>query len=182
MSAWSEPRWPPQTEASARTSAKEAENKQTADFGTFQEGPHRVCITFTMVLLCRMKVWKPNHRSFMHSSNATITKASSSRVAWTYRGTKCPLTPSLHAGAHVSACVRACVRACVCLSTHVDVQTQRGHSGSFTKRQHHEEQTSQQLHHVEEVVVGKQVRCQCLCIPRMSEELIIVLSLLFEDT
>lgn len=59
--------------------------KKSSAFLTFQKGPHRVCITFTMVLLCRMKVWKPNHRSFMHSSNATITKASSSRVAWTYR-------------------------------------------------------------------------------------------------
>lgn len=68
------------------------------------------------------------------------------------------------------------------VSTHVDVQTQRGHGGSFAKRQHHEEQTSQQLHHVEEVVVGEQVGCQCLGIPRMGEELIIVLSLLFVDT
>lgn len=144
------------------------------DFWTFQEGPRHGCITFTMVLLCRMKVWKPNHRTFMHSSNATITKASSSRVAWTYRGTKRSLTARLH------VCTRTCV--CVCVSTHVDVQAQRGHGGSFAKRQHHEEQTSQQLHHVEEVVVGKQVSCQCLCIPRMSEELIIVLSLLFVDT
>lgn len=38
-------------------------------------------VTLTIVLLCRMKVWKPNQRSFMHSSNATITKASSSKVA-----------------------------------------------------------------------------------------------------
>lgn len=42
-------------------------------------------VTFTIVLLCLMKVWKPNQRSFMHNSNATMTNASSSRVAWTCR-------------------------------------------------------------------------------------------------
>lgn len=52
------------------------------------EGTHDVLVTLTIVLLCRMKVWKPNQRSFMHNSNATITKASSSRVAWTCRGIK----------------------------------------------------------------------------------------------
>lgn len=52
------------------------------------ENTHHGSLTFTMVLLCRMKVWKPNQRSFMHSSNATITKASSSRVAWTCTGIK----------------------------------------------------------------------------------------------
>lgn len=70
----------------------------------------------------------------------------------------------------------------MCVSAHVDVQTQRGHGGGFAKRQHHEEQTSQQLHHVEEVVVGEQVSCQRLCVPRVSEELVIVLPLLFVDT
>jgi len=50
------------------------------------ESSHRGSVTFTMVLLCRMKVWKPNQRSFMQSSNATMTRASSSRVAWTCGG------------------------------------------------------------------------------------------------
>lgn len=57
-----------------------------------QKVPNTEMITFTMVLLCRMKVWKPNQRSFMQSSNATMTKASSSKVAWTYRSIKHAVT------------------------------------------------------------------------------------------
>lgn len=49
-------------------------------------------VTFTMVLLCRMKVWKPNQRSFMHNSKATMTNASSSRVAWTCGGVRHTIT------------------------------------------------------------------------------------------
>lgn len=36
-----------------------------------------------MVRLCRMKVWRPSHRSFMQSSKTTTMRANSSRVAWT---------------------------------------------------------------------------------------------------
>lgn len=52
----------------------------------------RYVFTFTMVLLCLMNVWKPSQRSFIQSSNATITRASNSRVAWTYRDRTQPLT------------------------------------------------------------------------------------------
>lgn len=172
-SAWSEPRWPPRTGASARTSAQEARQKGIWGLWSFQEGPRGVRVTFTMVLLCRIKVWKPNHRSFMQSSNATMTKASSSRVAWTYGGIKHSISCS---NLHAHAC------APVCVSTHVDIQPQRGNGGGFAERQHHEEETGQQLHHVEEVVVSEQVSCQGLCIPGVSEELIIVLPLLFVNT
>lgn len=135
-----------------------------------------VFITFTIVLLCRMKVWKPNQRSFMHSSNATMTKASSSRVAWTYRGIEHTVRTN-GASKFTVWCVRVCVFA------HVDVQAQRGYSGGFTQRQHHQQQACQQLHHVEQVVVGKQVRRQRLRVPRMGEEFVIVLSLLYvKDT
>lgn len=51
----------------------------------------RYVFTFTMVLLCLMNVWKPSQRSFMQSSNATITRANNSRVAWTYRDRTHPL-------------------------------------------------------------------------------------------
>lgn len=63
--------------------------------------------------------------------------------------------------------------------THVNIQTQRGHGRSLAQRQHHEQQARQQLHHVEQVVVGKQVRCQCFRVAGMSKELIIVLPLLY---
>ncbi len=137
------------------------------------ESTKRVSVTFTMVLLCRMKVWKPNQRSFMHSSNATMTKASSSSVAWTCRGIK--YTHAFYRKLRAQACV--CASAFVL--THVDIQAQRGHGGSFTQRQHHQQQACQQLHHVEQVVVGKQVRCQRLWVSRMGEELVVVLSLLY---
>lgn len=79
------------------------------------ESIHSVLITLTMVLLCRMKVWKPSQRSFMHSSNATMTKASSSRVAWTCKGIK-------HTTALMSSAQKH-VPVCVCLPTYIDIQT-----------------------------------------------------------
>lgn len=78
-----------------------------------------------------------------------------------------------------TVCIRLCESVCASLFTHVDIQAQRRHGGSFTQRQHHQQQACQQLHHVEQVVVGKQVRCQCPWVSRMGEELIIVLSLLY---
>ena len=131
-----------------------------------------VWLTFTMVLLCRMKVWKPNQRIFMHSSNATITRASSSRVAWTWRGVT-------HRRVYSKLCVDPLCLV-VYVFTNVNIQAQRGHGGSFTQRQHHQHQACQQLHHVEQVVVCKQVRCQGLRVPRVREELVIVLSFLCE--
>lgn len=74
---------------------------------------HRVSDTFTMVLLCRMKVWKPNQRSFMHNSNATMTKASSSNVAWTCRAITRLLQDTV--------CLGKCKQACVHMATYVDI-------------------------------------------------------------
>lgn len=130
-------------------------------------------VTFTMVLLCRMKVWKPNQRSFMHNSKATMTNASSSRVAWTCRGVGHTFTANCKPRLHVCFIPVGAFR-----FTYINVQAQRGHSRSLAQREHHEQQAGQQLHHVEQVVVGKQVRCQCFRVARVSEELVVVLSLL----
>ena len=40
-------------------------------------------LTFTIVLLCLIKVWKPSHLIFIESSKTTTINANSSRVAWT---------------------------------------------------------------------------------------------------
>lgn len=128
-------------------------------------------VTFTIVLLCLMKVWKPNQRSFMHSSNATITNASSSRVAWTCKIVKDRIT-GLPVGPQ-------CLLHLVFLSfTHINIQAQRGHGRSLAQRQHHEQKAGQQLHHIEQVVVGKQVGRQRFGVSRVGEELVVVLTLL----
>lgn len=48
------------------------------------QNPH----TFTMVLLCFIKVWKPSHRSFIPNSNATNANANNSSVAWIWQAQK----------------------------------------------------------------------------------------------
>lgn len=89
-------------------------NTQRQKVNLASESTHHASVTFTIVLLCRMKVPKPNQRSFMHSSNATMTKASSSRVAWTCKGITNTLTPN---------CVYELVL--VCVSVHVYVHSRR---------------------------------------------------------
>lgn len=51
-------------------------------------------LTFTIVLLCLIKVWKPSHLIFMESSKTTTINANSSRVAWTCHNTA-KLKPAL---------------------------------------------------------------------------------------
>lgn len=101
-----------------------------------------------------------------------MTNASSSRVAWTCRGRR--TTESLQTASQASALVPFSVSA----FTHINVQAQRGHGGGLAQRQHHEQEAGQQLHHVEQVVVGKQVRRQCFGVSRVSEKLVVVLTLL----
>lgn len=51
-------------------------------------------LTFTIVLLCLIKVWKPSHLIFIESSKTTTINANSSRVAWTCYNTA-KLQPAL---------------------------------------------------------------------------------------
>ena len=83
---------------------------------------------------------------------------------------------------HVCVCI--CIFVCIFMyfmgsGTHIDVEAQRGHSRGLAQRQHHEQQAGQQLHHVEQVVVGEQVCCQGLGVARVGEKLVIVLAFLW---
>lgn len=74
----------------------------------------------------------------------------------------------------------------ICLSptqsgAYIYIQAQRGHSGGLGQGQQHQEHRRNQLHQVEQVVVGEQVRTQCPRVPRVREELVIVFTLLFKN-
>lgn len=69
---------------------------------------------------------------------------------------------------------------CICANsvTYINVQAEGGDSRSLREGQEHEQHCSQQLHHVEEMIMSEQVGAERLGTPRMGEKLVVILSLL----
>lgn len=62
--------------------------------------------------------------------------------------------------------------------TYIDVQAEGGDGRSLREGQKHEQHSCQQLHQVEQMIMSEQVGAESVGTPRMSEKLIIILSLL----